>query len=205
MRTRDSLIAHVFSSRLAEKNCVIIGSPDVSDFAEVALAKLLNVDPYRPEERLHTGFRIIKDAPSFSTFYEPTFGGASEEGIRLIGQDGEQKFVCSDERSYGILVLADNPFSKMDVEVPKKILILAGHTGVSTRAISLLLTEEDDWCLDVFYELDQAIAVMSGPVAAIIEVNYVRLNRADSVGEDRSIPREPGRINFKAAVELRPG
>jgi hypothetical protein len=160
------------------------------------------VDPYTPDAPLATGFRIIKDGPGYSTFYEATSETAKGDGIRLIGSTHERTYTCGEGRTYGVMVLADNPFFKLGPS--HKILILAGHTGVSTRAISLLLTEEERWCLDEFYKLDQAIAVMRGPLAAVIEVNYARQSSGSRAGDGRSIPREPGRIVFKHAIELQP-
>jgi hypothetical protein len=193
-----------FASRLVSKNCVIIGSPDVSDFAEVALAKILGVKPYDPAEELRSGFRIIKDSHRYSTFYESTSAAEEQEGIRLIGPAGQEVFTCSENKSYGVMVLADNPFSGLDGGEPHQILILAGHTGLSTRAISLLLTEENAWCLDEFYKIDQEIAVKKRPVAVVVEVNYVHLYPGNTVGDDRQICREAGSIRFVRAIELLP-
>lgn len=194
-----------FTNRLSNKNCVVIGSPDVSDFAEITLAKILGVPPYSPAEVLKSGFRIIKDSHTFSTFYEATSAAMAQEGIHLTGRTGNEMFTCSNDRSYGVMVLADNPFSSPDARGHNHILILAGHTGISTRAISMLLTEEEPWCLDEFYKLDQAVAVKMRPVAVVVEVNYVHLKPGDTVGDDRQIPPEPGSIRFVCAVELRPG
>jgi hypothetical protein len=187
---------------LEKKTCVIIGSPDVSDFAEVALASLLGTQPYKPGADFPVvGFRIRKDIQTFSTFYEPA-GGVLGEGIHLLLPKGrEVVYECADDRSYGLMVLADNPYSQKGAA--DKILILAGHTGVATRAMSLLLTESERWCLDAFYQLDRAIAIMRGPVAAVIEVRYVDNKRA--AGDGREIPSEPGMIAFKAAIELKTG
>ena len=192
-----------FTSKIADKNCVIIGSPDVSDYAEVALAKLLGVASYTPAQSLtRVGLRIRKTINNYSTFYEPTADDGSGEGIHILHDGIEQTFECSNQTSYGLMVLADNPFSRPGGA--EKILILAGHTGVSTRAMSLLLTESEQWCLDVFYRLDQSIAVMNSPIAAVVGVNYVRSGRDDLVGDSRDIARRHGSITFETVFELRP-
>lgn len=192
-----------FSSKIADKNCVIIGSPDVSDFAEVALASLLRVQPYTPQQSLRrVGLRIRKTINNYSTFYEPAADDGSGEGIHILHDGVESTFECSESTSYGLMVLADNPFCRPGGT--EKILILAGHTGVSTRAMSLLLTESEPWCLDEFYRLDQAVAVMRGPVAAVIKVDYARRRTDALVGDFREIPRTKGSITFETVFELRP-
>jgi hypothetical protein len=42
--TRDNII-----SKIRNKDCIIVGSPDVSDFAEIILAKLHDIEPYNDE------------------------------------------------------------------------------------------------------------------------------------------------------------
>ena len=185
-----------FTSKLADRNCVIIGSPHVSDFAEITLAKLLNVDPYAPGTLLRSGFKIIKNGEHFSTFYELP-SKTSSEGVRLISPAGDHSYVSTPDRAHGVLVLADNPFSQPPLK--NKILILVGQTGVATRAMSLLLTNEDSWCLDEFYEFDQTLAVTPGAIAAVIEVQFSHLDRA---GDDRVIHESPGQIRFMNAVSL---
>jgi len=94
-----------------------------------------------------------------------------------------------------------NPFSESGRKY--KILILAGHSGVATRAMSLLLTHEEPWCLDAFYGLDQEIAVMGSPLAAVIEVSYKRLSGHDGIGDEREIDAEPRSIRVRTALPLK--
>jgi hypothetical protein len=193
-----------FSRMLADRNCVVIGSPDVSDFAEITLAQLLGVQPYSPETPLTTGFKIIKDGQRFSTFYEAT-SPEKKDGVLLISKTGTQRFECTGSRTYGIIIMANNPFSRVSNEPdrkPDKILILAGHTGVATRGVSLLLTNEEPWCLDEFYKLDQEVAVLNGSFIAVVEVNFNRHPGDRTVGDDRFILDEPGKICFVAAMPL---
>lgn len=181
-----------FGKKLFNRNCVIIGSPDVSDFAEVTIASLLKVDPYYPDRALAAGFRIRKRVKRYSTFYEQSAEGG-DEGISLISEGRTAKFFHStNDRDHGIMILADNPFSELDKE--NKILILAGHSGVATRAMSLLLTNEEPWCLEAFYDFDRKIAVMDQPLAAVIEVGYQRRQPGPGVGDDREIVTELGDI-----------
>ncbi len=190
-----------FTQKLINRNCVVIGSPDVSDFAEITLASLLGVKSYSPTSKLATGFRIMKDGRRFSTFYEQS-SAENPDGVRLMRRgQADELFVCEDDRDLGVLVLADNPFSEPGNE--HKILILAGHSGTATRAMSLLLTNEDPWCLEAFYVLEQQIAVMSGPIAAVIEVTCERVaGRDPKIGDDRMISSGEESIRVCATMAL---
>jgi hypothetical protein len=190
-----------FTQKLIGRNCIVIGSPDVSDFAEITLARLLGVQPYAPDLRLDTGFRIRKAGRRFSTFYEPS-SAEEPDGVRVI-RDGQPEdfFTSSDNLDHGVMILADNPYATPGRG--HKMLILAGHSGVATRAMSLLLTNEDPWCLDAFYQLDQEVAVMGGPLAAVIEVSYFRTRGRDVLGDDRVINTLPGSIKVRSVLSLK--
>ena len=190
-----------FSQKLINRNCIIIGSPDVSDFAEITLARLLGVPPYSPDALLTAGVRIKKAGQRFSTFYEQS-SDQEPEGVRVIRHGKSEDFFASEEdRDHGVMILADNPFSQSGRK--NKILILAGHSGVATRAMSLLLTHEEPWCLDAFYDLDQEIAVMGDPLAVVIEVSYRRLLGHDGIGDEREINAEPKSIRVRSALPLK--
>jgi hypothetical protein len=190
-----------FTQKLIGRNCVVIGSPDVSDFAEITLARLLGVSPYSPHLRLDTGFRIRKAGRRFSTFYEQS-SADEPDGVRVI-RDGQPEdfFTSSNNLDHGVMILAENPYATPGRG--HKVLILAGHSGVATRAMSLLLTSEDPWCLDAFYQLDQEIAVMGGPLAAVIEVSYFRTRGRDGLGDDRVINTQPGSIQVRRVLSLK--
>jgi hypothetical protein len=190
-----------FTQKLINRNCIVIGSPDVSDFAEITLARLLDIPPYRPDWPVNTGFRIRKAGRRFSTFYEQS-PGDKPDGIQVI-RDGqpEEFFASGDDLDHGVMILADSPYAAPGLR--PKILILAGHSGVATRAMSLLLTNEDRWCLNAFYRLDQDIAVMDGPLAAVIEVSYNRTGGHDGRGDDRIINTHEGSIRVGSVLPLK--
>ncbi len=190
-----------FTQKLIGRNCIVIGSPDVSDFAEITLARLLAISPYSPHLRLKSGFRIRKAGRRFSTFYEQS-SADEPDGVRVI-RDGQPEgfFASGDDLDHGVMILADNPYATPGRG--HKILILAGHSGVATRAMSLLLTNEERWCLDAFYHLDQEIAVMGGPLAAVIEVSYFRTRGRDGLGDDRVINTHPGSIQVRSVLPLK--
>jgi hypothetical protein len=58
--------------------------------------------------------------------------------------------------------------------------------------MSLLLTYQETWCRDAFYGLDQEVAVMGDPLAAVIEANYTRTPGLENIGDDREILSQPG-------------
>lgn len=102
-----------FSRRLVDQNCVIIGSPDVSDFAEILLAELVRVEPYHPQIGLSsTRIKFLKSGRSHSSFYsDPGEGDDAVEGIKVVDHDGgEHTYANTPTRTHGVIVLADNPF-----------------------------------------------------------------------------------------------
>ena len=123
--------------------------------------------------------------------------------VRVIRDGKAASFYPSEgNRDHGVMILADNPFSQSSHK--HKILILAGHSGVATRAMSLLLTNEEQWCLDAFYDLDQEIALMGSPLAVVIEVSYQRLpGHEGGIGDEREISDEPGSICVRTALPLK--
>ena len=91
-RTIDDSAKRINSTKhitpLLEKDCIIVGSPDVSDFAEVALAQILNVDPYDPGCELKAGFRMIKkDSKAISTFFSAPLKKSGSQGIALYNPE----------------------------------------------------------------------------------------------------------------------
>ncbi len=207
---RSFHVVQRLSEQLSRGHCVIIGSPAVSDFAELALADLLGVAAYDPEAE-PGAFTLLLDRPQASTFYRRP-GPGEREGVRLFA-GGEMTFESTDTRSYGVMVVAPNPF-KPD----HRMLILAGHSGVATRAMSMLLTHEEPWCLAQFFDFDQQVGAMTDrsapgapppPFVAVVEANLTRVGRtdptADRTGDDRQILTDGTGIRLCRVVPLRPG
>lgn len=197
-----------FTGELFNKNCVVIGSPDVNDFAELALSRIFGLKEYTPEAALPVAFRIRKAGSRFSTFYE-AIGHGTPGGIALYPGDGSGEifFAAAPDRDYGILVFADNPFSNAAPQNTNKILILAGHSGIATRAMSLLLTSEEQWCLDAFYDLDQKAVALEGSFAAVVEVQVHRNSRisSDTRGDNREILPRARAIRVRGVLPLDSG
>jgi hypothetical protein len=191
-------------SMLEDKDCIIIGSPDVSDFAEQVLAKIHYIQPYAKDRIKTKGFVLIKDQKqSRSSFYWEK-GPDEEEGVvQILDTNKYDHFPNTSPkherpgRMHGILIVGNNPFCRRQKD--RRIIILSGFSGVATNAIALLLTHES--CLHQFFQLDSAYANIERNIEALIGVQYV-------IGEDfvyrdtRRIDDYSSAITFERLVEI---
>ena len=197
-------IAHI-RSMLDNKDCIIIGSPDVSDFAELALAQIHHIHPYTEGRVKRKGFVLIKERKyTKSSFYREK-EGQEQEGVAQILAPGQYEYfpnelATKDETSgkmYGILVVANNPFCKEGQH--RKIIILSGFSGVATNAIAKILTNER--CLREFFKLDNAYADIDRDVEALIGVEYAVEGSFDN-RDTRRIKNYENEITFERLVEI---
>lgn len=193
--------------QLEDKDCVVVGSPDVSDFAEIVLAELHGTQSFAQDmdtlgkkvRKKRRGFALIKaemKAPS-STYWLKKVG--EEVGVKWIETD--QQFNVKEEggigTTYGVLVVCNNPFARDKKE--HKIIIFSGFTGVATYAISWLLTSSD--ALWEFFKIDQRFGSLNTDFEALVEVKYTYDIDGRSAGDRRQlISKEP--VNVKAMVEI---
>jgi len=189
-------------SMLENKDCIIIGSPDVSDFAEIVLAELHMISPYSTKRDKRKGFVLVKEKKyTRSAFYwekQPN----EEEGIAQIIKPKAFEFLShigasedgSSGKMYGILVVANNPWGKSN-----KIVILSGFSGIATNAIAKILTSEE--CLEEFFKLDQAYLNIDRPIEALIGVKYT-VDRHYSERDTRKIENYKQDITFERLVEI---
>ena len=193
--------------QLEDKDCVIIGSPDVSDFAEIVLAELHGTQSFGHDagksggkgREKRRGFALIKGemkAPS-STYWLKT--DDEEVGVKWIEKD--EQFKVKEEgglgSTYGILVVCDNPFSRDGKE--HKIIIFSGFTGVATYGMSKLLTSVE--LLEEFFKIDQTFGSLDADFEALIGVQYAYdLDGNDAGDRRRLIAREP--VTVEAMVEI---
>ena len=192
-------------SMLENKDCIIIGSPDVSDFAEIVLAELHQISPYSKGREKRKGFVIVKERKYTSSAFYWEKQEKEEEGIAQIVKPNDFTFlphkVASEDGSsgemYGILVVASNPFCKKLRR--SKIIILSGFSGVATNAIAKILTSEE--CLDEFFKLDQAYENLERPIEALIGVTYT-VDRNYSERDTRKIENYKQDIFFEKLVEI---
>jgi hypothetical protein len=172
---------------LQNNDCIIIGSPDVSDYAEYAWAKIHRVRPWRSTPRKLQGFVLLKKRRSgsltSSIYREPEPGKA--EGVALLNPtNGEiqDPFEVTEDggggKTYGILVLSPNP-----VDRQRHIMILSGFTGIATNAVAQFLIHTD--YKEQLHHLNQKVD-LDRSVEVLLEVTYVNGND-HSLREDRSI------------------
>jgi hypothetical protein len=194
---------------LQDKNCIIVGSPDVSDFAEIVLAELHEIDPYTAERVKTRGFVVIKKQRSTNSSFYWKQGTGESEGIAQIIDDKYEYFPHEPAtekgksgrgragKMYGILVAANNPFCEGGH--PRRVIILSGFSGVATNAVVKILT--DDRCLNEFLKLDQAYVNMDCPIEALIGVRYV-VGKNSGVRDTRQIENPETAITFEKLVEI---
>lgn len=205
---------YVLADRMAEignllkdKDCIIIGSPDVNDFAEMVLSRIHGIHPYDNNRRKSKGFVLVRDRKNTaSSFYWKTAEG-EQEGIARLEQ-GKMRIYPHEPASspgapagtgkmHGILVVADNPFSHS--EPRRKIMILSGFSGVTTNAMAKFLTEES--YLPSFFEFDEAQSQQARAIEALISVKYIV--EAGSENKDaRQIHDAPDSIIFEELVAI---
>ena len=162
-------------SKLENKDCIIIGSPDVNDFAEIVLAEIHQIDPYTESREKRKGFVAIKERKGTRSSFYWQKEEKEEEGVAQImgpGQYDPFPHKLATETSpgtmFGILIVANNPFCQEGIR--RKIIILSGFSGVATNAIAKILTDEK--CLGEFFKLDNAYVDTNQDVEALIGIEY---------------------------------
>jgi hypothetical protein len=195
--------------KLRNRDCIIVGSSDVSDFAELVLATLHGIEPYTPDRQKSKGFvniKALQQTPSCGYWIKRT---DEREGVARIDGPGKiQTYVVEPdeqgyETTYGTLVVADNPFNDTDIDY--KILILSGFSGIATTAIALLIaSKQHKQHQDEFYRLDQAYVDPNMQFEALISVryNYVDTHSIDT-RDARRIDTTPRGIKFEELVRIR--
>jgi len=205
LESTNRLANHIASmrSRLGDKDCIIIGSPDVNDFAEVVLAEINQMDPYTTEGRLKKkGFVVIKELKfTRSSCYWKKKENEKEGVAQILDKDDyltfPHEFIKQEEsvtgKIHGVLIVANNPFNKNEQD--RKIVILSGFSGVATNAIAKLLTTEK--YLEEFFKLDNAFTNTDKNIEALVGAEYI----ADKNFEYRDT-RQIKSITFERLVEI---
>ena len=192
----------VMHNKLENKDCIIIGSPDVSDFAEILLARIHDIEPYTEKGRVKkNGFVIIKEKKTTKSSFYWQKQNTEEEGVVQIIEEGKYKYYpnrsASDEKvgkMYGILIVANNPYNKRNQN--NKIIILSGFSGIATNAIAKIITEEE-W-INEFFKLDNQYVNIDKDFEALIGVEYA-IDRDFSIRDTRRIKK----ITFESLVEIK--
>ena len=190
---------------LENKDCIIIGSPDVSDYAEIGLARIHHIAPYTEERSKTKGFVLIKEKKYTKSSFYWEKQGQEQEGVAEILADGQYNYFpnqLADEygrpgKLYGILVVANNPFCSPDR--PRKLIIMSGFSGVATNAIARILTDES--CLPEFFKLDNAYTNTDRDFEALIGADYIVEKEGDAQ-DTRRIKDYASGISFQRLVEI---
>jgi hypothetical protein len=203
LETVGLLVSHVtdLQRTLTNKDCIVIGSPDVSDFAEIGLAEIHKIPPYDEERNKARGFVIIKDSQyTKSSFYWERKGDEQEGVAEILGNNRYNYFAnepASEDgapgKMYGILIVANNPFC--DNGFPRKLIILSGFSGVATNAIAKILTSEN--YLSEFYRFDNDYTNSKRDIEGLIGVEYIAER-----GLDKRDTRRITKITFEKLVEI---
>jgi hypothetical protein len=192
-------------SLLDNKDCIIIGSPDVSDFAELTLAEIHHIRPYTEGRIKRKGFVLIKERKYTKSSFYWQKAGTEEEGVAHIASPGQYDYfpnrpATKDEtegKMYGILIVANNPFCSDGTR--RKIIIMSGFSGVATDAIAKILTNEG--CLNEFFKLDNEYADIDRDMESVIGVEYAVEGSFDN-RDTRRIKDSANAITFESLVEI---
>jgi hypothetical protein len=188
-------------SKLGDRDCIIVGSPDVSDFAEIVLAHIHHIDPYTEKRDKQKGFVIIKDKKYTTSSFYWEKKEEEEEGVAQIIGENQRKYFPNKPplengdpgKMYGILIAANNPFDQRDIQ--RKIIILSGFSGIATNAIAKIVTDES--YLQEFYKLDHEYVHLGRNIEALIGVEYT-INKDFKNRDTRQIKK----ITFENLVEI---
>jgi hypothetical protein len=130
-----------------DKDCIIIGSPDISDIAEIILAEIHKIEPYVKKRIKSKGYALIKDLdqPKPSSIYWIR-REKEREGVCRIEEKSTKNIYYRNTKKgelamiYGILIVADNPFASLNKK--RKIMVLSGFSGPATYGLSKFVTDD---------------------------------------------------------------
>lgn len=168
-------------------NCVIVGSPDVNDFAEITMAKAHGIEPYSMGTHgKRTGFQMVKGASAIKSSFYRQRESDEEEGVFALYGPRLPKRAGTDVMS-GILLAGRNPFNHEG-----RVVVLSGFSGVATSAMAKFLTDET--YIGKFQEFDRVFDPKAD-LEALIAVKYLR--QPDGAhGDQRQIQKGGDAIFF---------
>lgn len=178
------------AEHLMDKDCIIIGSPDVSDLAEIVSANLHKIEPYEKDRLRFNGYVMIKtlQPDKTSSFYWQKKDD-EKEGICLYEEESgvytsNTNTTDSDglKVNYGILTIANNPFVPPGQK--RKIMIFSGFSGIATYAIAKLLTDEK--YKDELIKLDKSYLNRDKNVEILIGTKFSEDSASVQKGDNRT-------------------
>ncbi|RXK87756.1 hypothetical protein EST62_06360 [Chlorobaculum sp. 24CR] len=144
-------------NKIINKSCVIVGSPDVSDYAEIILADIHGIQPYNPIQNNRLPFLFYKKTErdehprKISSFYkEPCDEYSNKDGVlfnnkfKALEEHDDPNTNSGEAKITGetciILTIAKNPYPSPDGK-SDYVMVLSGFTGVGTYGAIKLFTE----------------------------------------------------------------
>jgi hypothetical protein len=180
---------------------VIIGSPDVSDYAEVVLACLHGIEPHKiPPNSFKMPFLFVKktEAPDhprrMSAFYrlpgpdgkeKVEFGGKEVDFVESIGIKDEMPILKG--TTHAVITIAKWPANY-------HTMVISGFTGIATFAAMRLLTDctLKGQLMKYLDRLNDAEMNSAVGVNILVSVDYTRPVSTDLPGDRR----EQGEITY---------
>lgn len=194
---------------IKDKNCIIIGSPDVSDYAEVVLAKLLNIEPYEKKRQKFKGYVIIKEPRTVTSSFYWKKTDKENEGVCTFemesGMDYNYYENSDEKRSglkkiYGILTIANNPF--VSAGKKRKIMILSGYSGIATYAMAKLLTNEEKKYVEELSKLYEKYHSSEKTVQILIGTIFTTTSTIIGKGDNRTLDNDKTSIFYKEIITI---
>jgi len=160
--TRKTRIEEVKAAFVAGKSYIVVGSPDVSDYAEVVLATAYGVMPYAAiacsrvsclGSECHNAcigrsgyifYKLMffteskdkkKEHPRATSFCYREANDKNEQCVLWYGK----RYSCTSAVTYGVISILKNPFRNQDLGA-STVVVLSGFTGVATYALAVLLS-----------------------------------------------------------------
>ena len=176
-----------------KRNCIIIGSPESSDYAEVLLAKIHDIKPYNLEREKKPPFLFYKGLSKdehprrLSSFYRCVEYETDPGKIHWYGKDYGCSLISQGEMykgtTYGVLTIADNPFCNDNIS---KVMVLSGYSGISTYGIILCLVNDEDKYKSEFYRLIKNYNEFNGSDANfLIKIDFTENADVKTGGDSR--------------------
>ncbi len=194
------------------RNCIIIGSPDVNDYAEVVLSELYGVEPFKHrdlpsgEQKLEKGFIFQKSnmvADIRSAFFAKSdrqSGVVHREGVNFCGEDPAKL----EGTTYGVLTIARHPFARDSDKSEGRVMVLSGFTGIATCGLMELIIESEPEAREDGDEIDAAfkqslrreletrfLAIfkrdLREPISVLIKFTYRTIKEAVVAGDNRRL------------------
>lgn len=186
-------------------DCVIIGSPDISDYAEVALSKIHGINAYRQttsEKPPFIFYKLTKEPlhpRRVSSFYRMYSNKDCIGKIEWYKEANGKDYECYEFeqgkncQTFGVLTVANNPF--IEDELNRKLMIISGFTGIATYGVIQMLTNENDYK----NEYDQLIKDYKyynySDINVLVKIRYKNPqleSNNDSLGDIRDIEEDNG-------------